>query len=230
MNLITKRGAKITRALMAALLLSASFGASAVTVSAVSDSDNSPTNFDISLNTVNTIGNISTIGLGIGAGGFAAVAPVVVPAALPFATAFDTMQLTITAAPGTKIVSLGFSEQLDILLGAGSYAQASGSVAVAGQDTKGFSALYMPPTTVQMTNLNTTHLFAAGLDQITVTVTNSLVAISSTGQVASILKSLPQLVVETAPIPLPPAVWLFGVGLAGLAAWRKRPAGGAAAA
>ena len=207
-------GKQMLLSIAAAALFAASGAASALTISNVSDSDGSSAYFDITLNTATTVGDITTIDLGIDAvNGFKAEAPAAGPPALPFDSAFDTVQLTITADPGTQLVSLDFIESLMVTTGATGYAQINGSVAVAGGGTKGFNALYLPNTgaTFDTASISPDFVFAPGTTEIVVTVSNSLFAIND----ASIEKTSASLVVETAPIPLPIPLALLGSGLLG---------------
>lgn len=207
----------IRAALCSGALLALSTTAHAITISGVSDADGSALNFDISANSQSTVGNVTTISLGLNA--FKAEAPVAVgPTLLPFDLAFDTIQLTITADPGSIITSLGMAEVWNVQTGANSYAAIDASVAVAGQGTKGFDVLYNPGNSLLMESgsINPDFVFAGGLQQVVVTITNSLTAFSATGQQALIEKISSELTVETAPIPLPVPILLLGSALAGM--------------
>lgn len=141
----------------------------------------------------------------------------------PVDAMFDTISFNIVAHAGYFIDRIKFSEGLTASVVGEGLAIADGSLSVNGY-VKGLGK----------------HIYGAGdggtvtlstfLDQsqfgqvtsATVTITNSLVALS-TGGVASIVKDFTSLEVETlSQVPIPAAVWLFGSVLVGFVAFSRR--------
>jgi len=176
-------------------------GAATVTFSNFND-DGSPALFDISQNVIS--GNT----IELGRNNFEADG-----ASIATQQANDTMTFTITADPGQVITSVSYVENGNGATGEG-VAIATGSLVADGQPANFLTQIFAPNTPEQGWTIGPLTIDIDNKQQISVSVTNSLFALSLGGP-ARIEKSFSELTVTT--VPLPPAFGMLGAALVGLA-------------
>lgn len=135
-------------------------------------------------------------------------------------TALDTLTLTINADPGFLITSISYTET-----GVGSttegVAAATGSIVVDNKPTNFVTQLFSPNSSSGW-SITPSLAVSGNKTSINISITNSLFAVAFPGGIAEIAKSSATLTIGTQPVPLPPAVWLFGSVLAGFVAFSRR--------
>ena len=207
--------------LVLAFALSAtSAQAATVTLSGVIDGNGSPLLFDPAANVQSgTFGEIITLGLN----NFTAEVHSLAPP--PFATAIDTLFMTITAPTGFAINLITYTEA-----GTGDtvdgFASATGSMVVDGTPVN-FLTQNFGPLTSSGWSILPTALVIANKSSIDISITNSLVAFVFAGSGtpdAEIHKTSDGsiLTVGLTAIPLPPALLLMGTAIVALAAVKRR--------
>lgn len=196
-------------ALGAALFGAASFASAAtVTFTGLDDADNSAALFD----PATSIQNGNTLDFGISE--FSATA-----AALAFQQATDTMTLTINAPTGFKITKITYSEGGTGSASSGGVSFAVASVIVNGSAIEPISRAFLGGSGGW--DAETSVSFTTDITSATLSVTNTLAAFGGGGS-AAIAKTFANVSAEIAPIPVPPAVWMLGSAIIGLATVGRR--------
>jgi len=198
-------------ALGAALFGAASFATAAtVTFDDIGDADGLPALF----NPAASVPSGNTLDLGVS--DFAASA-----ASGLFAQATDTMTFTINAPAGYKITSISYSEGGDGDASGGGVSFAVASVVVNGQAMEPISRVFAGGSGGW--DASTSMSFSDVVTSAAMSVTNTLAAFGGAGS-ASISKTFANVTAEIAPIPVPPAVWMLGSAIIGLATVGRRKA------
>ena len=223
-NLAFKNG--IVGATMGMALIGAGLAAQAGTVSVSDFSDPTPDALFLLPTETSAVGNITTFTIGLAPSGFAAVAGTTDVVPVDVGSTSETISFNLVAAAGQKIVSISYTETGQATLDSGTVAIATGGV-TANLHSQNFpSVIFAAPTTDFGWTLGPAafDFSALSLTTVPVTITNHLSAIAfgPSGADVSISKNAPTLIVETAPIPLPPAVWMLGSALVGLVTVRRR--------
>lgn len=203
-----------SKTLGALALVGATSGASAATVSFFDLTDSDPGNYDIGTTTAS--GNVLTLGVT----NFVASAPgTVLGIPVPFANAFDTISFKIQAPVGYYITKLSYAESGTYNNDDPTFTYATGSWVVDG--TSQSLGIFFQGGADGQWSLSKDRMIAGMADLISVSITNNLFAVAPTGA-ASIAKTAASLTVEIAPIPVPPAVWMLGSAIVGLATVGRR--------
>jgi len=197
----------------AALLAGSSFAANAATVtfSNFADGNNASSFFDIGTTTVS--GNDISIGINnFKADGTSQLT----------LSALDTFSFLITAPTGFKITKVSYTES-----GTGAttngVALATGSITADGTPKNFLTQLFLPNTSLSNWSISGS-VDIANKDSVAVSIVNSLFATTfgGIGDIANVAKTAASISVEVAPIPVPPAVWMLGSALVGLATVGRR--------
>ena len=145
--------------------------------------------------------------------------------------AFDQISFKITAAPNEVITSVSFIEAGDIFITGSGFVFVTGAMTVNSETVSlGSTQLFRTQAIDTTFTLDSdgqgtpiTIDLATPLNEVEVTITNSLVASAfGPNSSASIEKTLATVGVETTVVPLPPAAWMMGSALLGLAAIRRK--------
>lgn len=205
-------GLKSLRILFCTLVLALSWSsahAQFVTFSNFIDGNGSALYFDPSSNS--QVGNVMTLGLGVGANAFAADGTVTL-------SAVDTLSMTITAPAGYVITGVSYTEAGNGETGTGGFALATGSMVVAGTPINFLTQMFSPGDGASGWSITPAPVVIANQSEITMSITNSIFAFlfDPLNGPADIAKTSAVITVSTALIPLPPAVWLFGSAFVGL--------------
>jgi hypothetical protein len=145
-----------------------------------------------------------------------------------FKNALDTIAFTILAPDGYTITEIAYTEGgTASRTGSTAFTLATGSWTVDGVTGAFENVVGLTPTSGSTTwSLGANRSFGVGdmKTSIAVIITNQITAVAMTsGDVAMIGKSNPTtLEVTITPIPIPGAALLFGSGLIGIIAWRRR--------
>lgn len=201
---------KFTRLALGAALLGAAGMANAanVTFTGIDDADGLAALFD----PASTVANGNTLDFGIS--NFEAAA-----AAGLFTQATDTMVLTINAPAGFRITKITYSEGGEGSSVGGGISFAVASVIVNGSAIEPISRAFLGGDGGW--DAETSVSFAGLVTSATLSVTNTLAAFGGAGS-ASIEKTFANLSAEIAPVPVPPAVWMLGSAIVGLATVGRR--------
>ncbi len=206
----------ISKTLGAVALAAITVGANAATVTFFDLSDSDPGNYDVG--TTLATGNVLTLGLD----NFTAAAPGTFQSIpVPFSNAFDTISFKIQAPTGFKITKLSYTESGTYNNDDGTFTYATGSWFVDGA-TQSLGIFFQGGADGNWTLSKDRAISGAG-DLISVSITNNLFAIAPLGA-SSISKTAASLTVELAPVPVPPAVWMLGSAIVGLATVGRRKA------
>jgi len=179
----------------------------------IMDGDGQPRLFDAANTAPDpTDGNILIIGLNdFTADGASAVT----------SSAVDTMSMTINAPAGFFISSVSYTEGGTGITTNG-VAAATGSIVVDNTPTNFLTQLFQPNANSGWT-ITPVIAYGGNKSSINVSITNSLFAFAfSPTDTAEITKTSATLTVGIEPVPLPPAVWLFGSTLLGFVAFSRR--------
>ena len=201
---------KLSRIALGAALFGAASVASAATVtfSAFGDADGLTALF----NPAASVATGNTLDLGVNA--FTASA-----AAGLFTQATDTMTLTITAPAGFKITKISYSEGGTGSASGGGVSFAVASVIVNGSAAEPIARVFAGGSGGW--DADTSISFSEIVTSASLSVTNTLAAFGGAGA-ASITKSFASLSADIAPVPVPPAVWMLGSAIIGLATVARR--------
>ena len=137
-------------------------------------------------------------------------------------SALDTLSFLVTAPTGFHITSISYTES-----GTGAttngFALATGSLTADGIPKNFLTQMFTPNTGASSWSISGS-IDIANKDAIAVSIVNSLfaVAFNPLADIASISKTGASISVEIAPVPLPPAVWMLGSALVGLATVGRR--------
>ena len=135
--------------------------------------------------------------------------------------AFDTLTLTIETEPGYVITKITYDEGGTRTLGAGGIALYTGSASANGQSNAlGFNLFQGASNGSWDTDALFEYDISDGVNFVDFSVTNSLTAVGD----ALIAKTGASITVETAFVPVPPAIWMMGSALLGLVAVRRKRA------
>lgn len=137
--------------------------------------------------------------------------------------AADSISMTLTAPAGYKITSISYTEGGNGETGSSGFATATGSITLDG-DTRNFLTQLFTPNT-NNTGWTITPLAFTGLNQTAVelNIDNVLNAFEFGGTgVAFVEKTLAEINVGLTAIPLPPAIFMLGAAIAGLATVGRR--------
>lgn len=202
----------ISKTLGAVALAAITFGANAATVtfSNLADGNGAPSFFDIGTTTIS--GNQITIGINnFKADGASQVT----------VSALDTFSFTVTAPTGFKITKITYTES-----GKGEttngVAAATGSITADGTPKNFLTQLFIPNTSESDWSI-TGSVDVANKDSIAVSIVNSLFAAAFLPtDLAYVEKTGASISVDIAPVPVPPAVWMLGSAIVGLATVGRR--------
>lgn len=202
----------ISKTLGAVALAAITFGANAATVtfSNLADGNGAPSFFDIGTTTIS--GNQITIGINnFKADGASQVT----------VSALDTFSFTVTAPTGFKIAKITYTES-----GKGEttngFAAATGSITADGTPKNFLTQLFIPNTSESDWSI-TGSVNIANKDSIAVSIVNSLFAAAFLPtDLAYVEKTGASISVDIAPVPVPPAVWMLGSAIVGLATVGRR--------
>lgn len=202
----------ISKTLGAVALAAITFGANAATVtfSNLADGNGAPSFFDIGTTTIS--GNQITIGINnFKADGASQVT----------VSALDTFSFTVTAPTGFKITKITYTES-----GKGEttngVAAATGSITADGTPKNFLTQLFIPNTSESDWSI-TGSVNVANKDSIAVSIVNSLFAAAFLPtDLAYVEKTGASISVDIAPVPVPPAVWMLGSAIVGLATVGRR--------
>lgn len=202
----------ISKTLGAVALAAITFGANAATVtfSNLADGNGAPSFFDIGTTTIS--GNQITIGINnFKADGASQVT----------VSALDTFSFTVTAPTGFKITKITYTES-----GKGEttngFAAATGSITADGTPKNFLTQLFIPNTSESDWSI-TGSVNIADKDSIAVSIVNSLFAAAFLPtDLAYVEKTGASISVDIAPVPVPPAVWMLGSAIVGLATVGRR--------
>lgn len=202
----------ISKTLGAVALAAITFGANAATVtfSNLADGNGAPSFFDIGTTTIS--GNQITIGINnFKADGASQVT----------VSALDTFSFTVTAPTGFKITKITYTES-----GKGEttngFAAATGSITADGTPKNFLTQLFIPNTSESDWSI-TGSVNVANKDSIAVSIVNSLFAAAFLPtDLAYVEKTGASISVDIAPVPVPPAVWMLGSAIVGLATVGRR--------
>ncbi|HMM75825.1 MAG TPA: VPLPA-CTERM sorting domain-containing protein [Gammaproteobacteria bacterium] len=202
----------ISKTLGAVALAAITFGANAATVtfSNLADGNGAPSFFDIGTTTIS--GNQITIGINnFKADGASQVT----------VSALDTFSFTVTAPTGFKITKITYTES-----GKGEttngFAAATGSITADGTPKNFLTQLFIPNTSESDWSI-TGSVDVANKDSIAVSIVNSLFAAAFLPtDLAYVEKTGASISVDIAPVPVPPAVWMLGSAIVGLATVGRR--------
>jgi len=192
----------------AALAATSAAQAATVTFSNFADGNNAALYFDIA--TTSQTGNTLTLGLN----NFTANGLNV--------SALDTLSFLVTAPTGFQITRISYSEN-----GTGQttngVALATGSMTADGTPKNFLTQMFTPNTGASNWSISGS-IDIANKDSIAVSIVNSLFAVTFGGinDIATVSKTGATIEVEVAPVPLPPAVWMLGSALVGLATVGRR--------
>ncbi len=136
-------------------------------------------------------------------------------------SALDTLSFLVTAPTGFHITSISYTES-----GTGAttngFALATGSLTADGIPKNFLTQMFTPNTGASSWSISGS-IDIANKDAIAVSIVNSLFAVAFTSlDTAFISKTGASISVEIAPVPLPPAVWMLGSALVGLATVGRR--------
>lgn len=135
--------------------------------------------------------------------------------------AFDTLSVTITADPGYVITKITYMESGNRTVNAGGTAIYTGSATANGlANPLGQNIFPAGSNGFWSAGAEFDYQIADAISSVFFDVTNVLIA---TGD-AVISKGAASITVETAPVPLPPALWMLGSALVGLFAVRRKNA------
>jgi len=202
----------ISKTLGAVALAAITFGANAATVtfSNLADGNGAPSFFDIGTTTIS--GNQITIGINnFKADGASQVT----------VSALDTFSFTVTAPTGFKITKITYTES-----GKGEttngFAAATGSITADGTPKNFLTQLFIPNTSESDWSI-TGSVNIADKDSIAVSIVNSLFAAAFLPtDLAYVEKTGASISVDIAPVSVPPAVWMLGSAIVGLATVGRR--------
>jgi len=202
----------ISKTLGAVALAAITFGANAATVtfSNLADGNGAPSFFDIGTTTIS--GNQITIGINnFKADGASQVT----------VSALDTFSFTVTAPTGFKITKITYTES-----GKGEttngFAAATGSITADGTPKNFLTQLFIPNTSESDWSI-TGSVNIADKDSIAVSIVNSLFAAAFLPtDLAYVEKTGASISVDIAPVLVPPAVWMLGSAIVGLATVGRR--------
>ena len=192
----------------AALAATSAAQAATVTFSNFADGNNAALYFDIA--TTSQTGNTLTLGLN----NFTANGLNV--------SALDTLSFLVTAPTGFQITRISYSEN-----GTGQttngVALATGSMTADGTPKNFLTQMFTPNTGASNWSISGS-IDIANKDSIAVSIVNSLFAVTFGGinDIATVSKTGATIEVEVAPVPLPPAMWMLGSALVGLATVGRR--------
>ncbi len=200
---------------MGLTLLGAGMAAQAATVtfSNILDGNLDPSLFDVSATVAS--GNTLTIGVNNFQADGGSTATL---------SALDTLSFQVTAPTGFMIKKVTYTENGSGET-TGGVAFATGSITADGTPKNFLMQLFLPNTSESIWSIGGS-VDIADKTSIIVSIVNSLSAVSFGGltDIAQIAKTGASIDVEIAPIPLPPAVWMLGSALVGLATIRRRVA------
>jgi len=195
----------------AALAATSAAQAATVTFSNLADGNNSALFFD--LGTTSQSGNTLTLGLNnFTANGQSTLS----------LSALDTLSFLVTAPAGFHITRISYTEN-----GTGQttngVALATGSLTADGIPKNFLTQMFTPNTGASNWSISGS-IDIANKDSIAVSIVNSLFAVTFGGisDIATVSKTGASIEVQVAPVPLPPAVWMLGSALVGLATVGRR--------
>ena len=133
--------------------------------------------------------------------------------------AFDTITLSIATDPGYVVTKITYEEGGTRDVGVGGIALYTGSATANGQSNAlGFNLFQGNSMGNWDTNAVFEYDIADGVSFVDFSVTNNLTAVGA----ALIAKGAASITVETALVPVPPALWMMGSALLGLVAVRRK--------
>lgn len=209
MNQKFRRRAALPVAAVVALLGTTAAQAATVSFSNFADGNGAASFFDIG--TTTATGNTLTIGL----------SDFTADGSSPLTmSALDTLSFVVTAPTGFTITRVSYTES-----GSGAttngVALATGSLTADGVPRNFLTQLFLPNNSGDWSISG--NIDIANKDSIAVTLVNSLFAVALTdSDIAYVTKTGATVSVDVAPVPLPPALWMLGSALVGLATVGRR--------